>query len=33
MDECLYEVMLAAQRNLKAHACHHELQLQSYQIH
>jgi hypothetical protein len=33
MDGRLYEVMLAANRNLKAHGCHHEFQLQSYQFH
>ena len=33
MNGRLYEVILAPNRNLKAHACHHEFQLQSYQLH
>jgi hypothetical protein len=32
MDGRLYEVILAANRNLKAHAHHHEFQLQNYQL-
>jgi hypothetical protein len=33
MNRRLYEVILAENRNLKAHACHHEFQLQNYQLH